>query len=60
MSPIPNVTLNTIELTRINFLPQNHHESVPKDSEKFQNFPIICGKNAEIEKGLRSSANIFV
>lgn len=46
MSPILYVTLNTIELTRINFPSQENLEYVPQDSEKFAAHPVICGKNA--------------
>jgi hypothetical protein len=33
MSPIPRVTRNTLELTRIRFLPQGNREGVPQSAE---------------------------
>lgn len=47
MSPLPRLTLNKREYFRINFLSQENHEQVLKDSGKFRSIQAICGKNAE-------------
>ncbi len=56
MRPIAWETLNTVELTRTDFLSQENLDHVPIGSEIFSFFLLICGKNEEnFEKVAKSN-----